>query len=226
MWFSTIRIRWLGIEPLDPPIGLRPPHIYAFWHQRLLLLAYTHRFQDVTVMVSLHRDGDLIARTVERLGMGTVRGSSTRGGGAALLQMVQTRHCDLAVTPDGPRGPRHHAKMGAVYLAAATGYPLMPATCSFERCWQFNSWDGFMLPRPFTRALVHAAPPFTVPAAEADDLEAHRLRLERAMRALTEHTDREFAALWRRARPSPPHGLFRVTAERVRRAGRPPATCS
>ncbi len=207
LYFGTLRIRWLGIEHVDPPIELRGPCIYAFWHQRMLLFTYTHRFQGVTIIVSRHRDGDLIARTVERLGFGTVRGSSTRGGGPALFQLCRRRSVDLAVTPDGPRGPRHELKPGIIRLAAQTGYPIIPATCSFARFRQFRSWDGFILPHPFTRALVRAGAPFRVQAAPADDPEPFRARLERILQELTRETDRDFEALWAQARPAPPYGL-------------------
>ncbi|HNR99824.1 MAG TPA: lysophospholipid acyltransferase family protein [Planctomycetota bacterium] len=207
LYLGTLRIRWLGIEPLDPPIGLRGPCIYAFWHQRMLLFTYTHRFQRVTIIVSRHRDGDLIARTVERLGFGTVRGSSTRGGGPALFRLCRRRDVDLAVTPDGPRGPRHELKPGVIRLAAETGYPIIPATCSFARFKQFRSWDGFLLPYPFTRALVRTSAAFRVPAAPTDNLEPFRARLEGILRELTRETDRDFATLWARARPAPPYGL-------------------
>jgi lysophospholipid acyltransferase (LPLAT)-like uncharacterized protein len=207
LYFGTLRIRWLGVEPCDPPLALRTPLIYAFWHQRLLLFAYTHRFQGVTIIVSRHRDGDLIARTVERLGFQTVRGSSTRGGGAALFQLCQRKGVDLGVTPDGPRGPRHALKPGIVHLAAVTGYPILPSTCSYARFRQFGSWDGFMLPRPFTRALVRAGEPFRLDASPSDVLEPYRARLEKILRDLTNDTDRDFEKLWPAARPHPPYGL-------------------
>jgi lysophospholipid acyltransferase (LPLAT)-like uncharacterized protein len=204
---ATLRIRWLGVEPCDPPVDLRTPFIYAFWHQRLLLFAFTHRNQGVTVLISQHADGELIARAVEGLGFHTVRGSTTRGGGKALFQLAQRRGVDLAVTPDGPRGPRHRLQAGVVYLAARTGYPVIPATVSYQRFWQFRSWDRFILPRPFTRALVRAAPPFTVPPEGSDDPEPYRRRLEEALREVTEDTDRRFAELWPVARPTGPQFL-------------------
>ena len=204
---GTLSVRWLDVEPCDPPIGLRSPLIYAFWHQRLLLFSYTHRFRGITVLISQHADGELIAGTVEGLGFATVRGSSTRGGGAALYQMSQRLETDLAVTPDGPRGPRHEVKPGAVFLAAATGFPILPATVSYERYWQFGSWDRFILPRPFTRAIVRAAAPIEVPPSGIDEIERYRKRLEDSLRAITYDTDRRFAELWRTARPERPHFL-------------------
>jgi hypothetical protein len=207
LYFGTLRIRWLDVEPCDAPIGLRTPFIYAFWHQRLLLFVYTHRFQGVTIIVSQHRDGDLIAKTIERLGFGTVRGSSTRGGSAAQLQFCRRKDVDFGVTPDGPRGPRHTLKPGLIHLAAQTGCPILPATCSYARYRQFGSWDGFMLPHPFTRALVRTSAPFHVDVSPSDDLEPYRIRLEKILRDLTNDTDRDFATLWPTARPHPPYGF-------------------
>ncbi len=204
---GTLRIRWLGVESCDPPVDLRTPFIYAFWHQRLLLFTYTHRFQGVTVLISHHADGDLIAKTVEGLGFFTVRGSTTRGGGQALFQLKSRRGVDLAVTPDGPRGPRHELKAGTIYLAALTGYPIIPATVSYERFWQFGSWDGFMVPRPFTRALVQVADPFPVPRDAVNDVEPYRRKLERILRDVTNDTDRRFSELWPLARPAGPQFL-------------------
>jgi len=204
---GTLKTRWLGVEPTDPPVDLRTPFIYAFWHQRLLLFAHTHRFQGVTVLISRHADGELIAKTIEALGFGTVRGSTTRGGAAALNELRRLKGVDLAVTPDGPRGPRHRVRGGIIFLAAATGYPILPATVSYERCWRFRSWDRFMLPHPFTRALVRAADPFPVPEAAVEDVEPYRRRLEEIMRRITEDTDLRFGELWREARPAGPYFL-------------------
>lgn len=207
LYLGTIRVRWLGIEPCDPPVDLRTPFVYAFWHQRLLLFTYTHRSRGITILVSQHADGELIARTAEGLGFRSVRGSSTRGGERALRELTHARGIDIAVTPDGPRGPRHRLKAGIIYLAAATGYPIMPATVSYERFWQVGSWDGFLLPRPFTRGLVRAAAPYRVPATATGDPEPHRRAVERILRDLTFDTDRRFGQLWREARVGPPQFL-------------------
>ncbi len=101
-------------------------------------------------------------------------------------------------------------KPGIIHLAAQTGYPILPATCSYARYKQFGSWDGFMLPRPFTRALIRAAQPFRVDASPSDDLEPYRLRLEKILKDLTDETDRDFEALWPTARSHAPYGLAPV----------------
>ena len=94
-----------------------------------------------------------------------------------------------------------------MYLAATTGYAVLPATVGYERYWQFGSWDGFILPHPFTRALVRAAPPLFVPREALEDLEPYRQRLQKTMRELTADTDRRFAELWPTARPQGPYFL-------------------
>ncbi len=204
---GTLKIRWLGAEPTDPPVELRTPFIYAFWHQRLLLFSYTHRFHGIPILISRHADGELIARIAERLGFRTVRGSSTRGGAAGLLAMTRLGAVDMAITPDGPRGPRHRVKPGVIFLAAQTGYPILPGTVSYDRFWSFKSWDRFILPKPFARALVRGGRPFCVPRAALTNPEPYRRRLEAEMRDLTYETDRRFEELYRKARPRAPQFL-------------------
>ncbi len=197
LYFSTMKIRWLCPPP--PPALEQHHFLYAFWHQRLLVFTYTHQDQGVTVMISRHADGALIADTVERMGFHTIRGSSTRGGKKALFEMSRQRGTDLAITPDGPRGPRHTVKNGLVYLAAKTGCPIIPGTCSYGRFWRFNSWDRFILPKPGTRALIQTRAPIVIPPEAAGDIKRYRKKLEAILKDLTEETDRDFESLWKRA---------------------------
>jgi len=135
--------------------------VYAFWHSALLPLAVLHRHEGIAVLVSRHRDGELITRIIERLGFVAARGSSTRGGEAGVRGMLawagQDRH--LAVTPDGPRGPAEQVKPGALYLAERTGRRMVPIGVAADRTRAFRSWDRFRVPWPFARVLVsHGAP--------------------------------------------------------------------
>ncbi len=145
------------------------PSVYAFWHQSLLACAYRFRKQNVAILISRSFDGELIARTVERLGFRVVRGSSSRGGATALRQMSEAYsegfHC--AFTADGPRGPAMIAKPGAAQLARLVGAPWVGAFYAFPlRAWRLKTWDGFLIPQPFSRVLVTWPPHAN--AAEAE----------------------------------------------------------
>lgn len=144
--------------------------VYAFWHSGILPLALLRRDEGIAVLVSQHRDGELIARLIRSLGYVVARGSSTRGGDAGVREMLafaaEGRH--LAVTPDGPRGPAERAKPGLVYLAARTGRRVVPIGMGTKPAWILKSWDRFRVPRPFARVCVtHGAPLTLEPASEA-----------------------------------------------------------
>ena len=159
----------------------------------MLPLVYTHRRRAIGVLVSRHRDGEWIARIIERLGFLTARGSSTRGGEEGmrdLLDLAERRHL-LAITPDGPRGPKERVKSGLVYLASRTGFPVVPVATAGSRAWVLSSWDHFRVPWPFARVIVAYGDPLTVPRdLSGAAVEAWRLKLERAIAALTEEVAR------------------------------------
>jgi lysophospholipid acyltransferase (LPLAT)-like uncharacterized protein len=159
--------------------------IYTFWHNRVFLATYFWRRRRIVVMTSKSFDGEYIARFIQRFGYGAARGSSTRGATGAVIEMVRLMRagCPMAFTIDGPKGPKYVAKMGAVLLAKKTGNPILPFTISTDRFWEARkSWDGFQVPRPFTRARVHiAAPIFVRPDADDTELQAKRDELQRAL---------------------------------------------
>jgi lysophospholipid acyltransferase (LPLAT)-like uncharacterized protein len=158
--------------------------IYTFWHNRVFLSTYFWRQRDIVVMTSKSFDGEYIARFIQRFGYGAARGSSTRGGTGAIVEMVRLMRAGrpTAFTIDGPRGPRYVAKMGAVLLAKKTGCPILPFTISAKNYWQVNSWDRFQVPWPFTRARVVIAPPIYVPAhADEHLLEEKRNDLQHSL---------------------------------------------
>lgn len=125
--------------------------IYTFWHNRMLIPAYTHMNQLIHVLISQHRDGEYIARVITRLGFGTIRGSSRRGGMKALKEAVAiSKEYDIAITPDGPTGPKEIVKDGALYLALKTGKPIIPGVFIMKSKWKLKSWDNFMIPKPFS----------------------------------------------------------------------------
>ena len=129
--------------------------ILAFWHRHLLLMPYGYRGRRISVLVSRHRDGELIARTVARLGIDSSRGSTTRGGVGGLRALLRKSRAgyDLAFTPDGPRGPAGKVQPGVIQAAAATGFPIQPIAIAASRCRRLASWDRFVVPLPL--ATVH-----------------------------------------------------------------------
>ena len=167
------------------------PFVYAFWHARLLPLAFTHRHEHIVVLVSRHRDGQLITRVIEHLGFRTARGSSTRGGEAAVREMLAAggRGEPIAITPDGPRGPAEQLKDGLVYVAERLGRRIVLIGTSAAGSWTFRSWDRFRVPRPFARvSITHAAPiPARLPG-ESD--EAAHARVQAALDAVTAEVKR------------------------------------
>lgn len=169
--------------------------IYAFWHNRQIgLIKIHHRYPyPLKVMVSRHGDGEIIARIVAKHGIGSVRGSSTRGGPTALKELIAaTAEGHVGITPDGPVGPRYHLKQGAVLLASRSGLPVLCVSWSADRVWRFRSWDRFLLPKPFARLKVTTDGPIEVPAnLDADGIDAAREDLERHMNELTARLDAE-----------------------------------
>jgi lysophospholipid acyltransferase (LPLAT)-like uncharacterized protein len=159
----SLRVTWHGNERLEEArrraqgCGV----IYAFWHQRLLPFCFTHRRQNINVLVSTHRDGELIARVIANMGFDTVRGSSTRGGREAVREMAtdKRKQFDLAVTPDGPRGPARTLKPGLLVLARRTRRPIVPIANAVWPRFELSSWDKFHIPLPFAAcSIVHGEP--------------------------------------------------------------------
>jgi lysophospholipid acyltransferase (LPLAT)-like uncharacterized protein len=168
------------------------PVIYVLWHGRMLLPIFAHRQMNICAMVSEHDDGEIIARTIERLGYSTVRGSSTRGGSRAFRQMLRRlrRGQSCAVLPDGPNGPAYEFKMGAVLLAQRSGAHLLPMTFSTRRPIVLRSWDSFTLWKPFSKVVHIYGEPIKVPRnISPAELENHRRDIEERMNELQKRGD-------------------------------------
>jgi lysophospholipid acyltransferase (LPLAT)-like uncharacterized protein len=184
---ATLRWRTEGLEHFDDIVkGGRQP-IMAFWHGRILPATYYFRRRGIVVITSENFDGEWIAGIIERFGYGTARGSTSRGGGKALLQLTR----DLAAgkpagfTVDGPRGPAEVAQPGAVWLAKATGHPVLPFHLEADRHWTLKSWDRTQIPKPYATVAISMGEPFEVPAdADATGIESARQLLEGRLRAL------------------------------------------
>ncbi len=159
----------------------------AFWHGRILPSTWFFRRRGIVVITSENFDGEWIARIIERFGYGTARGSTSRGGQKALLQLRRDMGAGrpAGFTVDGPRGPARRAQAGAVWLAGATGSPLLPFHAEAARHWTAKSWDRTQVPRPFTTVALAIGAPIEVPRdAHADVIEAKRVELEEALYAL------------------------------------------
>jgi len=191
---GTGRWRTLGSGPVEAMWDQEKPFIVAFWHGRLTMMPYIwRRGVPINMLISKHRDGELIARTIHHLGIKTVRGSSSKDGAQALRAMVKLLKQGeyVGVTPDGPRGPRMRASDGVISLARLSGVPIFPASFGANRRRILGSWDHHVLPLPFAKGVFVWGEAMEVPRnADAAELEAIRRRLENAMIAVTAEADR------------------------------------
>src|SRR3954462_14980708 len=132
------------------------PFIFALWHGHLLPLLWYHREEGVMVLISEHRDGEVVAQAAESLGYGLIRGSSTRGAERALISLVRELEAghEIAITPDGPRGPARKFAPGALVAAQRSHAPILPVVAVADRAWHLKSWDRFMIPKPFARITI------------------------------------------------------------------------
>jgi len=185
--FLTVRLRLTDHHGVTRNESERPI-IMCFWHNRILgitlafLRGYPHgRRPGVTVLTSPSRDGEILARVVGGFGMSAVRGSSSRRGSQALRELVGIieNHGDIAITPDGPRGPRYKLGPGAISLAQLTGSPIVLLHARYSRCIRLKTWDGFIIPLPFSTISVTLDEAIPVPRELSDEeFESCRLRVE------------------------------------------------
>lgn len=185
---ATLRFRIVdevGVLPGRPD----QPMIWVFWHNRLFVMPYVfNRFlprANGAALTSASKDGEILAAFLRRFGLLVVRGSSSRGGARALIEMrrIVATGSAMAITPDGPRGPCYELSPGVVRLAQISGAPVLPVHVRYERCWQLKSWDRFMIPKPFSRVEVRFGPFHPVAATEDEEqFEVERLKLEQVLR--------------------------------------------
>ena len=184
---ATLRWRTEGFEHFDSIAAAGHQPIMAFWHGRILPATYYFRRRGIVVITSENFDGEWIARIIERFGFGTARGSSSRGGLRALLQLTRdmSEGRTAGFTVDGPRGPARVAQPGAVWLAKATGNPVLPFHLEARSHWTLNSWDRTQIPKPFSTVSIVIGEPFYV-AQDADNgkIEAARQLLDERLKAL------------------------------------------
>ena len=188
----TLRVKVAGVRFPERIDGR--PFVLCFWHSQLLTLSYLYRNRNIHVLVSSHRDGEYIVRVTKHLGYGAVRGSSTRGGVRLLGQALDAlrRGIDIAITPDGPRGPRQQFKPGALFLARESGCPIVMGACVPHKAWRLKSWDRFIIPKPFSpAALVVSDPIFIPPGLDDQAMEARRAELETMLNEMCEKAEME-----------------------------------
>lgn len=159
------------------------PFIFALWHGHLLPLLWHHRRQGVIILISEHHDGELVARAAESLGYGLIRGSSTRGADRALISLVRELNAghEVAITPDGPRGPAETFAPGALVAAQRSDSFILPVAASADRAWRLRSWDRFVIPKPFARVTIAYATPTKVLATTSRAAAEEGPRFERLL---------------------------------------------
>ncbi len=186
---KTLRFDVEGLDYLlDPDSKCKFP-IVCMWHDRIFSGTYYMRNRGLVVMSSISFDAEYTARCIQRLGFGVIKGSSTRGGTRALVEMIRLMKSGvpMAFTIDGPRGPRYQAKAGPALLAKKTGNPMLAFMVETKRHWTMKSWDKFQIPRPFSAAKVFFAEPiFVSPDADENELEQKRIELQHALDDLVE----------------------------------------
>lgn len=183
--YSTWRVREINADGWRALRAHQKPFVFALWHGQLLPLVVQHRSQGIKILISEHRDGELIAQIADRLGLASIRGSTTRGAARALLAMCDALVSgnEVAVTPDGPRGPALSFASGALVAAHRAGAPIVAIGVSASRAWRLRSWDAFMIPKPFARVTVAYGDPMYVEAQNSRAAAEQTTRFETALNA-------------------------------------------
>ncbi|OPY69229.1 MAG: hypothetical protein A4E57_01317 [Syntrophorhabdaceae bacterium PtaU1.Bin034] len=190
---ATLRIEHINKDPVERLWQQGDNIIACFWHGRLLAMPFAYKGTGAKVLISRHRDGEFIARVIKYFGLGTVRGSHRKSSVSSVREMLAElkQGTSIAITPDGPKGPRYQVKQGIIELARISQIPIVPVTCSASKKKVFNSWDRFLLPYPFSTMLFLWGNPIYVPKnIRSSEIEAKRQDLEKTLVSLTETADR------------------------------------
>jgi len=189
MWMSTLDYKSALYDPavdaVDP--NWRGQKIYIFWHENILAPLYLRGHCNLAMLLSRHRDADILLETARHLGFDFVRGSTFGGGASALRELERRgRHMNLAITPDGPRGPRRVLAQGPIYLSSRLGMPLVVMGFGYDSAWRLPTWDRFAIPKPYSRCCGVLSPAIVVPPKlDRDGVEYYRLKVERLLNRLT-----------------------------------------
>ena len=203
-WFAYLSIRILActlrFEEVDPDIPRQfwekgAPIIIAFWHGRLLMMPLaSYGGKKLSFLVSPHRDGQVVGKALKRFGFHAILGSTNRGGFSGFKQMINAQESDIAIVPDGPRGPCRQAQIGVIELAKMAGKAILPISFSAARKKIFNTWDQFLLPYPFSKGVfIWGEPIYVDQDGDRAHLEEKRILLENRLNELTERADHYFA---------------------------------
>lgn len=190
-WMGTLNYRmWRYDSAADPgDASFAGPALFVFWHENMLLPLFIRPNCRLTMLTSQHEDAEVLSHIAKYVGMGVIRGSTSRGGAKALRQVMQHGPgISLAIATDGPRGPRRHVAQGCVYLSSRLQVPIVLVAIGFERPWRVKkAWDRFAIPKPFSRARAIMGPRIQVPAdLDRAEIEQHRQWIEQRLTELTE----------------------------------------
>jgi lysophospholipid acyltransferase (LPLAT)-like uncharacterized protein len=183
MLARTWRVRVINPSALGDLRAANRAFIFSLWHGQLLPLLWHHRDEGVVLLISEHQDGEMVARAAQSLGYALVRGSTTRGGDRALISVIRELQAgrEVAITPDGPRGPARKYAPGALIAAQRSGAVILPVVAVADKAWRLRSWDQFMIPKPFARVTVAYGDPAAVLAATPRAATAEGPRFEAMM---------------------------------------------
>lgn len=193
-WMGTLDYQTAFYDPTVDPVhaSFRGPMIYLFWHEYIPFPFYLRGRCNIAMLLSQHQDAEWLSQAAKLMGFATVRGSTNRGGVAALRELFRTgRNMNLTITPDGPRGPRRELALGPVYLSSRLGIPLVPFGIGYDRPWRNSrSWDRFAVPRPYSRARAVVGPPLQIPQGlRRDALEITRRTVQNLLSRLTSEAE-------------------------------------
>ncbi len=192
-WMRTLEYKAAFYDPAVDPVhpSYRGQKIYIFWHEYILFPLYLRGRNRMTMLLSRHRDAEVLSRAAHHLGFEFVRGSTYRGGSAAIRALLESaRGANLTITPDGPRGPRRELAQGPIYLASKLGLPLVVMGFGYDQPWRMRSWDRFALPRPGSRARAVVSPEIHLPSdLDRDGIEYYRRQIGELLNRLTSEAE-------------------------------------
>src|SRR5690349_39495 len=188
-WMSTLDYKAAFYDPTVDPVDhrCRGQKIYIFWHEYILFPLHMRGNANLAMLLSRHRDADILLEVANHMGFEFVRGSTFGGGAAALRELVRrSRSMNLAITPDGPRGPRRELAQGPVYLSSKLGMPIVAMGFGYSNPWRLGSWDRFAIPKPYSHARAVVSPAMVIPPnLDRDGVEHYRLQVENMLNRLT-----------------------------------------
>jgi len=189
LWMSTLDYQAAFYDhTVDPARSdYHGPLIFLFWHEYIPLPFFLRGYSNIAMLLSRHQDAEWLSHAARLMGFQTIRGSTNRGGVAALRTLLRrSQSMNLAITPDGPRGPRRKLAAGPIYLSSRLGIPLVPFGIGYDRPWRFPTWDRFAMPKPYSRARVIVAPRVQIPAGlDREGVEHYRQHVDTLLNELT-----------------------------------------